>query len=255
MVFETYAKYYDLLYRDKDYEAECAFIREAFSRYAQSSIVSVLDVGCGTGGHAIPLARAGYQVSGVDLSSEMLGQARRKSEDAGLQISFQAQDMRRLSLQRRYDAAICMFASLGYVTATKEVIQALTSIRSHVRQGGLFVCDFWNGIAVLRILPSERLKIVEAAPWRLIRFVRPELVARRHICRNNYQLLALKQGRLVDEVAESHEMRFFFPEEIVHFLEEADFQTLEICSFPDRNDGVDESAWNIAVIARAGGAG
>ena len=87
-VFGDYAQFYDSLYQEKDYDIECDFLEKIFTHYAQSPIVSILDLGCGTGGHAIPMAHRGYQVTGVDLSKEMLAQARQKSADTpGLSIS------------------------------------------------------------------------------------------------------------------------------------------------------------------------
>jgi SAM-dependent methyltransferase len=61
----TYSKYYDILYMDKDYDKECDFVEEAFNKYSLSKPVKILDVGCGTGGHLIPLAKRGYEVVGI----------------------------------------------------------------------------------------------------------------------------------------------------------------------------------------------
>jgi len=65
---KLYAGTYDALYQDKDYEAECDFLQQVFARYAQAPIRAILDLGCGTGGHALPLARRGYALTGVDRS-------------------------------------------------------------------------------------------------------------------------------------------------------------------------------------------
>ena len=74
-----YADQYDLLYSDKDYEAECDLLEEVFRRYGTGPVQTILDLGCGTGSHALLLARRGYQVTGVDRSQEMLAQARQKA--------------------------------------------------------------------------------------------------------------------------------------------------------------------------------
>jgi len=69
---KEYADSYDLLYTDKDYKDECDMIEEVFTKYADGPIKSILDLGCGTGNHSIPLAQRGYEVTGVDISSDML---------------------------------------------------------------------------------------------------------------------------------------------------------------------------------------
>jgi predicted TPR repeat methyltransferase len=64
---QVYADQYDLLYGEKDYDAECDLLEQVFHRYSKGPIQSILDLGCGTGNHSILLARRGYQENGVDL--------------------------------------------------------------------------------------------------------------------------------------------------------------------------------------------
>lgn len=75
----NYAKYYDAMYQEKDYAAECNFLEKIFKTYASSPIRRILDVGCGTGGHALPLAKRDYFTTGVDASAAMVDVARQKS--------------------------------------------------------------------------------------------------------------------------------------------------------------------------------
>ena len=65
-VFYSYAQYYDLLYREKDYPGEVDYVDALIKKYAVNDARTILDLGCGTGGHAILLARKGYRVTGVD---------------------------------------------------------------------------------------------------------------------------------------------------------------------------------------------
>lgn len=100
---KEYANQYDTFYQDKDYEAECNLIEETFYRYAEKQAVkSILDLGCGTGNHAIPFARRGYQVTGVDRSSEMIETAKAKIQSQTLPPQLQTQflegDVRSLKL-------------------------------------------------------------------------------------------------------------------------------------------------------------
>ena len=118
-VFNHYAKFYDALYHEKDYAGEVDYLERLFQKYALQPVQTVLDLGCGSGGHAIRLAERGYRVTGVDRSAEMLAEARKKS-GAG-NPEFIQSDLASLALDKTFDAAIAMFAVLSYVTENKDL--------------------------------------------------------------------------------------------------------------------------------------
>jgi len=78
-VFNDYARFYDLLYQDKDYKVECDFLEKVFSKFSTRRINSILDLGCGTGSHSLPLAKKGFHLTGVDQSKTMINQAKEKA--------------------------------------------------------------------------------------------------------------------------------------------------------------------------------
>ena len=105
-VFGGYARYYDLFYRDKDYGAESRFVAQRLQQYAPAAR-ELLELGCGSGSHALELARMGYSITGVDRSEEMLRAAQRRiaaSGDAGTRVRVAAGDARHCRLGQRYDA-------------------------------------------------------------------------------------------------------------------------------------------------------
>jgi len=250
--FEKYAEYYDLIYKDKDYEKECDFIEKIFRKYSGRSIKTILDVGCGSGGHAIPLAKRGYAVAGFDSSEVMIRKAKEKCEKEKItNLDLHVMDMRDFQLNSRFDACVCMFAVMGYLSRNQDIKRALINIRKHLEEDSLFIFDFWNGLAVLRILPSTTVKIMEEKGGRkVIRISEPRLDAFNHICEVNYRLFVVENNTIVDEVEETHAVRFYFPQEITHYLEDANFEVLKICPFLDLNGKVDENVWNMCVIAR-----
>lgn len=81
-VFDTYAHYYDLLYRDKDYAGESEYVAAHIRKQAPQA-KRILELGCGTGAHAEHLARMGYTVHGVDLSKAMLARAEARKAKIG----------------------------------------------------------------------------------------------------------------------------------------------------------------------------
>jgi predicted TPR repeat methyltransferase len=71
-VFGTeYARSYDAIYREKDYDFECDLLERVFSECADNPVRNVLDLGCGTGNHSLRLAGRGYGVTGVNGAREI----------------------------------------------------------------------------------------------------------------------------------------------------------------------------------------
>ena len=255
-VFDNvYAGAYDTLYQDKDYEAECDFLEQIFARYAQSPIRTILDLGCGTGGHALPLAERGYTVTGVDCSETMLSEARHKAQtlalDFGLRTpDFVASDIRTLDLGRTFDAVIAMFAVISYQTTNEDLAAAFRTARRHLKPDGLFMFDCWFGPAVLAQKPTDRYKIVERDGERIIRFATPTLDVLGHTIQVDYKVLRIEDNRVLDEADESHRMRFLFSQEIEHYLSGAGLKLMKLCPFMALEQDVTEQDWNITVVSR-----
>jgi SAM-dependent methyltransferase len=250
---DGYAPQYDQLYADKDYSAECDLIEEVLQRCGQPPLESILDLGCGTGGHAFPLGARGYQVTGVDLSPAMLREAERKL--AGLSSEsvpeFILGDIRELELNRQFDAALMMFAVLGYQASDADLQLALQSVRRHLRPGGLFVGDFWYGPTVLRIGPSDRVKQLDLDGLQLVRTATTELDLGKHLAAVHYRLARVdRQGETrIDE--ETHTMRIFFPMEIERAFRSANLELAGLYPFPELDAPLDSTVWNALFCARA----
>ena len=250
-VFDKYAEYYDLLYSDKDYAKECDFVSAILEEHSPFRVETVLDVGCGTGNHAVLLAKRGYSVTGVDRSPSMLRLGKSKANQAGVKVDFHQGEILDFDLGVSYHSAICMFTVLGYLTTNSDVMQGLRNIRRHIDPGGLFICDLWNGLAVVRTLPEVRVRRIAKQRRRILRIAEPEIEWARHICWVNYRLLVTEDGRVLDEVEERHGIRFFFPQELTHYLESAGFEVMGMWPFPDSYGMVDDSVWTMVAVARA----
>ena len=260
-VFGTaYAAAYDTLYQDKDYAAECALIERVFSEYGDGAVERVLDLGCGTAGHALRLAERGYRVVGVDRSADMLRQAaqrvdaaRRNGQDEGNgQVRFELGDITSVQLPETFDAVLMMFAVLGYQVCNGDVQAALGTARRHLRPGGLLFADVWYGPAVLAQRPSERVKVLAASDGgQVIRVASSELDTLRNSCTVRYRLWRIEDGRVEAETGEEHPMRYFFAPELELFLADAGFQLLRLGAFPELDAEPSEQTWNAAFSARA----
>lgn len=252
MVFANkYAAAYDILYRDKDYQKESDFIESIFKKLNLAP-KTILDLGCGTASHAFFLARRGYEVVGVDKSAQMLKIAKEKAKKAGVSIDFIQQDITKLNLRKKFDAAIAMFAVIGYQTSDCALTKAFKAAHQHLIPGGTFIFDCWHGPAVLADKPRECSKrIFTADREEIIRSTIPKLDISKHIVKVNFKVQKLRAGKVIEETKESHLMRFLFPDEIVCFLKKAGFKTIKFHPFLNLDKAVSEKDWNITVVARA----
>jgi len=249
-----YSTVYDTIYAGKDYSAECDLIERVLREFGTGRERTILDVGCGTGSHALALGARGYEVAGVDRSAAMLAEAERKAEAAGLSggVRFFQEDMTRYELGMRFDAAIMMFAVLGYQTRNEGVLAALRQLRRHLEPGGILVFDAWYGPAVLHQRPAERSSTIPTEDGRIERIASGSLDPLRHVTTVSISLREFEGERLRAETREEHTMRFFFPLELDHLLESSGFSLLRLGAFPDYHRDPDEGSWNILAVARAG---
>lgn len=248
---EAYANQYDRLYREKNYSSECDLIEQVFDLYGEGQIKKVLDLGCGTGNHSLPLAARGYEVTGVDLSPDMLRVARQKAKSAELSLNLVQGDIRDAKIGEVFDAALIMFAVLGYLLSNEDSMAALQNARAAIRTGGLLVFDVWYGPAVLTIRPTDRARLVSTEHGQVIRLVSSQLDTRRHVCSVKYDLWHIEGDRVKDHSEELHATRFFFPMELEMMLTQANFSLVSLTAFPGLDSPADETSWNALGVARA----
>lgn len=243
---EKYAMYYDLFNNSKDYTKEVSFLDQTFKKYGKN-VKSLLDLGCGTGIHDNMLSKKGYTVTGLDLSPEMIKIANSRKEK---NTEFVVGDMSNFDLSKKFDAVISMFAAFGYLTKNEQIASALESIKKHLNPGGLFIMDCWHGPGVLRELPSSRTKNVKVGDIDITRKSTPDFRASEHVCGVKFDVKIEKEGELIDEYTEDHQMRFIFPQEFKKYLSDAGFELIEMCKTFELDTTVNENDWNVVFIAK-----
>jgi ubiquinone/menaquinone biosynthesis C-methylase UbiE len=155
------AKYYDLLYKWKNYEKEARILFAIIQKYKKSQGISLLDVGCGTGRH-IQYLQERYDCVGIDSSEQMLEQARHKVGG----VEFVKADMRDFDLSRRFDVLLCLFGSIGYLLTYRDLKKTLNNFSRHLHAGGVAIIEPWltkstwkAGTVHLTTYTSDELKI------------------------------------------------------------------------------------------------
>jgi ubiquinone/menaquinone biosynthesis C-methylase UbiE len=248
--FQRYAAAYDHLYNEKDYEKETSFIEEMITRYSARKVETLLDLGCGTGGHALPLATRGYHITGVDLSQEMLERASAKSTALNVsnKVTFLQSDISELVLEKQFDAVVCMFAVLSYQVTNKKLLDTFRVVRSHLKPGGIFLCDFWYGPAALRDLPTKREKSITHELITIKRTATPTVSFNTNSVDVVYDLETFENDVKVDETTEKHTMRYFFLPELALLASLNGLELVHSCECCTPETPASENTWTVSAV-------
>ncbi|MBR6808017.1 MAG: class I SAM-dependent methyltransferase [Clostridia bacterium] len=140
--YSVLAKVYDRLNGSVDYEAFADYMEMCFERYLVSKPELVLDMGCGTGSVTLPLARRGYDMTGLDISPEMLSQAYTRAADEGLNgIMFLEGDMCDFELYGTVGAVVCCLDGINHLLEADDVKRCFALVHNYLDPDGLFVFD------------------------------------------------------------------------------------------------------------------
>jgi SAM-dependent methyltransferase len=217
-VFGSYSYYYDLLYRDKDYAGEAEFVRQLMQIYAPAA-KTILELGCGTANHALLLAEAGYHVHGVDMSESMLKRAADRLTQVSPEIAAQIQltqgDIRTVRVNQTFDVVLSLFHVMSYQTTNADLLAAFDTIKQHLKPGGIALFDVWYGPAVLSDRPATRIKRLQDDTIEVTRLAEPVVYPNANLVDVNYHVLIKdKQTGAIEELHETHHMRYLFQPEL-----------------------------------------
>ncbi len=230
-VFADYARYYDLLYRDKDYAAEAEYVAGLIRKFHPAA-QSILELGSGTGIHACLLAEKGFTVHGIDRSPDMFARSLSLAENRATgrdRLTFTTGDIRDIRLNKQFDAVIALFHIISYQTTNNDVTAAFETARQHLNPGGVFIFDVWYGPAVLTERPAVRVKRMEDDQTKITRLAEPVLHPNENLVDVNYHVFVRDIAtQVVAELNETHTMRYFFKPEIDLIVAHAGFQCLHV---------------------------
>jgi SAM-dependent methyltransferase len=217
-VFDAYAAYYDLFYDSKDYQSEANYVTNLLNSFGRKP-KSLLELGCGTGGHAQYFAALGFEVSGIDLSEVMLKRANERkatySAEMKRRLNFSLGDIRNARLGRQFDAAISLFHVISYQTQNQDLEAALETVAHHLPAGGIFVFDYWFAPGVLAQKPEYRVRTMQNETVSIERKATPVMNLSRRTVEVNFSVtLNSKIDDSVEQIEERHLMRYYDLKEI-----------------------------------------
>ncbi|MFC1605834.1 class I SAM-dependent DNA methyltransferase [Pseudomonadota bacterium] len=241
-VFNTYARYYDLLNRDKDYVAEARYVVSLIEKYRRGK-TKLLDIGCGTGRHAELFSGLGFDVEGLDRSEAMISQARTRCPG----IEFHIGDITTFQFDKRFDVISALFHVASYLTAEGQLQAAFSNIGAHINRGGLFIFDCWHGPAVVHQQPEVRIRRLADNDTRVVRIAEPSMFPEEQKVDVNYQIFVRDQ-RVWEEFSEIHSMRYLFRSEIEGLLSACGMRLLHDEEWMTGNQPSKES-WSVVYAA------
>ena len=250
--FGAYSRYYNLFYQDKDYPGEAEYVRSLIEKYHPRA-QSILDLGCGTGNHDLLLHQMGYRVAGVDLSQEMLAVADARLaalEPRPSTLSFHQGDIRSIRLEQSFDVVTSLFHVISYQPKNEDLAAAFATVRAHLKPGGIFIFDCWYGPAVLTDRPVVRIKRLEDEEIEVTRLVEPVMSANENLVELKYHVFVrAKESGTVQEVKESHLMRYLFRPELELLLRGAGLSLIDSFEWmTGRAPGYD--TWGVCFVVR-----
>ena len=243
-VFNAYSRYYDLLYRVKDYLAEAEYIAGLLERFGVSG-KRLLEFGSGTGKHGRLLAKRGYKVTGIERSAEMVAQA-----EAAPGFSCQQGDICDVQLGKRFDAVLSLFHVVSYQTTNDAVQAVFARAAEHLEVGGVFVFDVWYSPAVYAQKPEVRVKRMADEAIEITRIAEPALHPNENCVDVNYTIFArdLASGA-VKTMTETHPMRHFSLPELDLLSQMHGFAVVGVEEFLAGNRPSEET-WGVCLILK-----
>jgi SAM-dependent methyltransferase len=244
--FLLYSQYYDLLYQTKDYGAEANFVYSRLKKY-QKDIQTIIELGSGTGNHALHLCKNGITILGVERSDEMVVLAKQKKIE---NYHPYVADITCYELSKQADAVISLFHVISYLNDNDDLLKCFSQTNKHLKKGGIFLFDVWYSPAVYFQKPETRIKRLSNQQIDVTRIAEPTIHYNNQIVDVNYELIIRdKTESTVSVFLEKHPMRHFSINEIKWLADLTGFELLTAEEFLTGNEA-SENTWGVCFILR-----
>jgi SAM-dependent methyltransferase len=242
-----YAELYDLFYADKPYADEARFVHDAIREFSSSPTLNILELACGTGKHAIEFEKLGYNVTATDRSPDMLEVARERARGKNLVLA----EMDQLDLPKKnFDAAVCLFDSIGYLKTDEAIATAFARIRNHVRDGAPFIFEFWHAPAMLKGYSPVRTRRWKIDNNEITRSSETTLDRENNLAEVVYTVEERNKDGTCRTFRESHVNRFFSVNEMEMLLSRGKFSPMKFFAGFDKTKPITDDTWHIVAVAR-----
>lgn len=234
-VFQKFGEYYDLIYSEfPDYKAECDFIEKVAEKFFEEKPRRILDLGCGTGSHALILAKRGYQVTGIDQSDVVIQRAKEKAREEKIKAHFFVQDMREFKLQGKFDCAICMFGGFGYLLTYSDLERLFFNLAHHLNENGVFMFECWS-VGGLKPTPYRSWLKRQDKNVTLYRMSESNFDNETNILDIDMDFVVTDDKTVVDIFDEKHQIRCYTIAEMQHYVNKNEYELLAVYNWDTEN--------------------
>ena len=220
MAYNEFAYIYDrLMHADIDYRKWCDYIENIFAMNGCDPD-SVCELACGTGNITSIMERRGYKMCGVDISADMIEEARRKLR----RTELICQNMASFVPDKKYDAFLCMIDGINYVIAPKSVFEVFSNVRKSLNDDGIFIFDVSSRYKLKNIIGDETFIHSE----RDIFYSWQNRYIERYNISDMYLNFFVEQGDMYERFEERHLQRAYSERELRALLKEAGFSNIRV---------------------------
>jgi 2-polyprenyl-3-methyl-5-hydroxy-6-metoxy-1,4-benzoquinol methylase len=239
---EDYLPIMKSLFTEEQTSLEVEFIASALARPRGAAI---LDLACGTGRHALGMARRGYEMTGLDFNADYLAVAAREAAGQGLSVRWMAGDMRALQFDREFDGVYCYFTSFGYYTDAENE-DVLRRMVQALRPGGRLLLDMANrDWALAHAQPRTWTQRDDGS------LLMEEATLDLRTSRVRSRLIHM-QSESGARVIKSYELRLYTCAELTALMARRGLQVVEVWGGPDRGTYSTESRRLVMLAERTG---
>jgi SAM-dependent methyltransferase len=244
--FQQYSKYYDLLYKDKNYKGESEYVIEKIKQFAPKA-KQILELGSGSGSHAYYFCEAGFEVNGIEKSPEMITVAKTKNIIGFTPVLG---DVSFFELPKQFDVTLSLFHVVSYLTQNESIIKCFKTTYKHLNPDGIFMFDVWYSPAVYHQKPETRIKRLENDEIEIVRLAESKIESERNVVEVNFEVIIKDKVTLtVENIKEKHVMRHFSIPEIKILAAFTGFEVIMVEEFLTKNNP-SENTWGVCFILK-----
>lgn len=217
--FKKYSQYYDLLYADKDYKLESEYILKHI--FSNKNAKTLLEMGCGSGGHSEYFSKKGLAITGIDISETMIEIAKNKNIP---NFNPVVGDITNFSFEKKFDSVISLFHVISYLNDNESLFKCFQLAFDHLNPNGYFIFDFWYTPNIEFYRPEIRIKRKENNILSITRITEPEIFSLKKIVNVNFDIFIKdKFTGDISNLKEVHPMRHFDIEELKNIAKNVGF--------------------------------